>query len=72
MSRFLLYGRTGRPQGPVWAGAKGLAPDTRIVQPVAVRYTDCPTPAHETQYYHLKYKAYTYLYVILYMFKYSL
>ena len=26
MARFPVYGRTGRPQGPVWAGAKNLAP----------------------------------------------
>ena len=61
-------GRSGR----VWKISLPPKFDLRTIQPVAGRCTDRATPAYETQYYHLKYKKFTYLYVILYVFKYSL
>ena len=45
-----LVQEAGWATGPVWTGADNLAPsdfDTRIVQPVASRYTDCIIPAHQ-------------------------
>ena len=47
-TRYPLYGRLGRPQGRSGRVRKISPPpgfDTRTVQPVASRYTDCAIPA---------------------------
>jgi hypothetical protein len=66
-----MGGRVGPKGRSGWLQKISRPPefDPRTVQPTAGRYTDCATSAHETQYCHLKYQKYTYLYVILYMFK---